>query len=308
MTKPVPPALLNGPFTRREATEAGASTSLLRGARFVRVHPTVWVHRDHTMSDHDHVVAARKAMPSTALLSHASRLLVLGLALTEVRPVHFTVQGDLHLALDGIVLHRTEVRPPCDDVGVTPAAALVQCAGTFPLRVVVAAGDWLLQHRHVTAETMAGTARLHRWRPGARQLTQVLALLDGRARSLPESYVRLYLQAAGLPTGVPNGPVMLGDDRLATGDLVLEEYRLVLEYEGRQHAEDAYQFGVDIERYRRLRRAGWDYLQVVAADLRRPRVLVERVHDELRRRGYDGPGPHFGAAWHALDCPIRVGR
>ncbi len=308
MTKPVPPALLHGPFTRQEAVDAGASTSLLRGARFVRIHPNVWVSRDHTMSVRDHLVAATKAMPSRALLSHASRLLELGLQVAPTRPVHLTVQGDLHRALDGIVLHRTEVLPPRDDVGVTPSAALVQCAATLPLRVVVAGADWLLNQDHATLETVEGTARLHRWRPGAREMRRALPLVDGRARSLPESFVRLYLQAAGLPTGVPNGPVMLGGERLAIGDLVLDEYHLVLEYEGRQHAEDAHQFGVDIERYRRLRRAGWAYVQVVAADLQRPRALVERVHDELRRRGYGGPGPHFGSLWHALDRPIRSGR
>ncbi|TCI99101.1 hypothetical protein [Aeromicrobium sp. IC_218] len=308
MTKPVPPPLLNGPFTRREAAEAGASTSLLRGSRFVRVHPTVWVHRDHAMSDHDHVVAAAKAMPEQALLSHASRLFTLGLEVARVRPVHFIVQGDLHLALDGIVVHRTAVLPPRDDIGVTPAAALVQCAESLSLASTVAAGDWLVHRGHTTVEELVATARLHRWRPGARQTLRVVHLVDGRSRSMPESWLRLRLRAAALPTGVPNGPVMLGGELLATGDLVLDEYHLVLEYEGRQHAEDAYQFGVDIERYRRLRRAGWGYLQVVASDLRRPRALVERVHDELRRRGYDGPGPHFGAAWHALDRPIRVGR
>ena len=78
-----------------------------------------------------------------------------------------------------------------------------------------------------------------------------------------------------------------------------------VEYEGRQHAFSTQQFRTDIDRYRRFRRHDWAYLQVTHEDLARPRALASKIHDELVRRGYDGPPPMFGRPWLAA---LRGGR
>ncbi|RLV55599.1 hypothetical protein D9V41_10980 [Aeromicrobium phragmitis] len=300
----VPDYFLNHPFTRAELVDAGISPRVLESSRFRRIHPRVWAHRDFVPSRADTVYAARLAMPPEARLSHESRLEVLGYPWPHVsRRVHFTIAGDLHLDLDGIFLHRTEVLPPCDDEGVTPAAAIVQMCAARSLLDVVKAGDWLLRHQHATREEIGEVARLHPWRPGAKGVRAVLPLLDGNAWALGESEVRVRLEAAGLPRPATNVPLYHGSVHLGTADLWLAQWRLAIEVEGQQHFVDPRQVESDVHRYAGYRRAGINYLQITKALRRQPRAMVTTVHRELVRLGYGGPPPRFGGRWHALLLP-----
>ena len=129
----------------------------------------------------------------------------------------------------------------------------------------------------------------------------VLPLLDARSRSLPESETRLVLEFAGLPRPEVNVEVVDHDGVfLGCGDLVYLLWKLLIEYEGRQHAFDVAQFESDIDRYAGFRRDGWEYLQVTQRKLRHPRSLVLEVHRALVSRGYDGPPPEFGRPWVSL--------
>lgn len=248
-------------------------------------------------------------MPGQARLSHESRIELLGYpGRTASGPVHFTVAGDLHLDLDGIFLHRTEVLPPCDDDGVRPGAALVQMSAESTLLELVKVGDWLMRHGHVTREEISEVARLHPWRPGARGVREVLPLLDDNAWSLGESEVRARLEAAGLPRAATNVPLYDGSIHLGTADLWLPQWRLAIEVEGQQHFEDPLQVEYDVHRYAGYRRAGIDYLQITKALRRQPRAMVNTVHRELVRLGYVGPAPRFGRRWHALSLPPRAHR
>src|SRR5262245_39263282 len=89
----VPPPLLSGPFTRRQAIDHGATKTMLAGSRFVRVHPRVWRHRDHEMSWEDEVLAARLALPATARLTHVTRIQALVSGFGPRSPLHFVIQG-----------------------------------------------------------------------------------------------------------------------------------------------------------------------------------------------------------------------
>lgn len=279
---------------------------MLRGKAWRRLHPRVWVHADHVMSHLDSISAARLAMPDAACLSHVSRLQYLGLDWGPHLPIHFTIPRDHHIALPDIFLHRTEVLPPVDDVGVVPAAAFIQYCADAELLDAVVVGDWLLHRHHATRADIAELAALHDWRPGARQAASVLHRLDGAARSPKESQVRAIMRSAGLPEPAVNAAVHHGSDQIAIVDLLLGEWRLALEYEGRQHALDTRQFQVDIVRYARLREAGYEYVQITQPMLNSPRALVTHIHQVLVRRGYGGPPPRFGRAWHALFEPIAV--
>jgi hypothetical protein len=277
----------------------------LDSACLVRPFPRVYALREHVMTDDDWILAAGLCMPSRAQLSHVSRLRAIGLDVGEVLPVHFTVAGDLHLDVDNIVLHRTEVLPPLDDLGVTPAAAFIQYCATARLIDAIAAGDWLLHRRHTTVIEVAELSRLQGWRPGAGQVRRVLPLLDAGAMSVRESMARVRLELAGLPRPEVNVPIEIDGDLLGIGDLLLRCVMLVLEYEGRHHAESAQQFNRDIHRYAAFRRHSVEYLQITNEMLQKPAVMVQRVHGRMRELGYDGPGPVFGDRWDSLSAPIR---
>lgn len=116
----------------------------------------------------------------------------------------------------------------------------------------------------------------------------------------------MVMCAAGLPKPEVNAPVFDGGERIAIADFLLEPWRLIVEYEGRQHALDTHQFQVDITRYARLRRAGYDYVQVTQQMLNQPRALATHIHQALIRRGFTGPPPRFGQEWDALFAKIAT--
>ena len=171
---------------------------MLQGKRFVRVHPRVWRHRDHQMSFGDHVQAAQLALPEGCHLTGISRLQVLGLEFGPVQPVRFVVKGDLHLALDGVFLHRTKRLPPLDGTGVAPAAAfLAYCARARALDAIKV-GDWLLHRKHMTLKEVRNLALADQWRAGGDEALWCLDHLDGASASLKESELRAVLNFAGI--------------------------------------------------------------------------------------------------------------
>lgn len=277
---------------------------MLSGKTWRRLHPRVWVHRDHIMTHHDDIAAAIMTMPKRSVLSHVSRIQMLGLDIGAHRPIHFTVSGDLHIDTEGVFLHRTEVLPPSTDRGVCPAAAFVQMCATSSLMDAVIAGDWLVANKHMSVAEALQVAYMHRWRPGALQAPVPLRLVNGRSRSPRETQVRLLMAAAGLPTPEVNADVYFNGMRIAIVDLLIPEWQLALEYEGRQHALNAAQFGTDIKRYAALRQAGFEYIQITNEMIQQPRALMIQIHQVLTRRGYDGPPPTFGARWNSLHRTI----
>ena len=308
MSRPprIPDLLTGRPFSREQALAAGLTSRQLRGRHLRRLFPRVYVEADHVMTDLDWIVAASLAMPPQAQLSHLTRINALGLEYGPLRPFQFVVGSDLHLDLPGIFLHRTELLPPLDDVGVTPAAAFIGYAASARMIDLICVGDWLLHRDHMALIEVAELARRDLWRPGSRQALRVLPYLDCRARSVKESETRALLIFAGLPVPEVNLDLFDGPTFLACVDLAYPVWRLIIEYEGRQHAEDPYQFNRDIGRYARLRDGSWEYVQITQELLRQPRALVIRVHRKLVERGYTGPAPVFGPTWLSLFEPVRL--
>lgn len=298
---PLPRAVLDGPFTSAHAASLGLSEKVLRGQRFRRLHPRVWVHVDRALTQEDRIRAAELALPSRAQVSHVTRIQRLGLDILDAEPLHFTIAGELHLALEGIRLHRTKVLPPLDDVGVTPAAAFVQMCADVRLIDAVIVGDWLLHRRHMSVAEVADLARRDHWRPGAHQVLAVLPHLDAGAESPKESETRAVLVFAGLPRPEVNANVVNPHGvLLGRGDLVFRLWKLLVEYEGRHHLTLVDQWNRDIDRYGGFRDDGWDYIQVTNEKLGRPKKLVSEVYGHLVRRGFDGPAPVFGPRWASL--------
>ena len=295
----IPPELLGGPFTRDYAATLGVSSRMLEGRRFVRIHPRVWRHRDHEMTAHDHVRAAALALPAHAHTTGITRIQQLGLDFGPHRPLRFVVPGDLHLALDGIFLHRTRALPPTDGVGVAPAGAFVAFCARARVLDAIKVGDWLLHHEHMGLAEVRDLALAQLWRDGAHETVWILDHLDAGSRSVRESEVRALLAFSGLPRPRVNVDVGLGGRRVI-GDLVLEEWGLVVEYEGLQHQTDRDQYVLDLSRYAEMRRASLGYVQVTHEHLRTPRVMVGRVYQALVERGYGGAPPTFGERWRSL--------
>lgn len=302
----LPPSLLDRPFTRAEAGALGLTSRMLQGKRFVRLFPRVWRHRDLVMTHARWVEAARLALPEGAVLTGITRIQQLGLDLGPTLPLHFVVQGELHLAFDGIFLHRSVLLPPLAADGVaTAAAAFVSCCTGARLIDAVKAGDWLLHRGHMTTDELAELLDGQPWRDGVEEARIVLPFLDGSSRSPKESETRMLIVGAELPHPAVNVVVPVIVETEVTGDLVFVPYRVVVEYEGRQHQEDRGQYLGDVDRYGLMRRHAVRYVQVTNEKLRTPRSVPRAVDAELRAAGYDGPPPRFDGLWPFLFRPVR---
>lgn len=274
---------------------------MLEHPRFEVVFPAVYALAGTSLTDLQLIDAADRALPGDARASHLTRLRRLGLGYGPGRPLHFTIGRDLHLDIPGIFLHRTVVMPPSSDAGVCPEAAFIGAASMLRVIDLVKIGDWLLHRDHMTTGSLLARIHADPWRPGAGAALAVLPMLDARSRSLPESETRLVLECSGLPRPEVNLDVVDDDGVfLGCGDLVYLLWKLLIEYEGRQHAFDDHQFEGDIDRYAGFRKDGWEYLQVTKRKLRHPRSLVLEVHRLLLARGYDGPPPQFDRRWQSL--------
>ena len=111
-------------------------------------------------------------------------------------------------------------------------------------------------------------------------------LLHPRAQSRPGSVLRYWLLASDLPDPEVQVPVCDRRGRVvAHGDLGYSHWKIVLEYEHRQHA-DPDRFRRDIDRYSLMGADGWLVLRFAGQHLVGPRTVVERTRSALLSRGW----------------------
>lgn len=156
--------LRKGPVHRRHALASGISRDVLEGVQFRRLHEAVYAHRDHQMTWEDHVEAARLALPATARTTGTTRLRQLGLDVGTPFPLHFVVEGDLHLELDDVFLHRTVKMPPADDEGVSVEAAFVALCAEARLIDAIRVGCFLLHKECLDGVLLDQVLSEEKWR------------------------------------------------------------------------------------------------------------------------------------------------
>lgn len=295
----LPQALVSGSFTRSQARAQGVTDRMLQGQRFVRVLPGVWASRDLTLTWEHRVAAARLALPRSAHPTGLTRIQMLGLDEGPRLPLHFVLQGDLHLALPGVFLHRTKKLAPLDEHGVGVAGAFISFCARARVVDAIRVGDWLLAAGHLTRGQLIELALAEPWRDGAHEAIWLCEHLDPRSRSLPESELRAVLGFAGLPAPEVN-PTLVLDGVTVSPDLLYREHRLIVEYQGAQHQVDRSIYVADLDRLELLRAHGFGCLEVPKERLAHARTLVGRVHKELNARGYAGRPPYLDDRWQRL--------
>lgn len=296
----VPDKFRQGPVHRAAALAHGITRDVLEGPQFDRVHESVYCHRDHELTWADRVEAARLALPGTARTTGITRIQQLGVNHGSADTLHFVVQGDLHLELEGVFLHRTVLMPPHDDQGVSTEAAFVAYCAEARLLDAIKVGSVLLNREQLDPDPLDQLLTEQPWRRGCAEARWVLPHLDERCRSLPEAELLALVLFASLPAPEVNQTIDLGSEDILTPDLWFEDHELAVEYEGSQHQEDRGQYNADIDRYKTYRRTDTAYEQVTKERLRSPKATVRQIHRALVDQGYDGPPPDFGELWQLL--------
>jgi hypothetical protein len=238
------------------------------------------------------VRAALQVLPQGALASHRTAAALMGAPAGASRPLDFTVRPGVYRARrPGLRIHVRSLAPEdeilLDGLPMTSGAQTwLDLAAVLSDDQLVAVGDalWRLGHldADVLAKRLAGAS-------GARGVDRARAcapLLSPLAMSRPESLLRFWLVASPLPDPQPQVPV---HDRwgrvVAHGDLGYPEWRVLVEYEGRQHAEHE-QFGRDVDRYSLMAADGWLVLRFAGRHITGPTVVVERTRRALLSRGW----------------------
>lgn len=150
------------------------------------------------------------------------------------------------------------------------------------LHELVVVADGMAQRWPATVPALSAAVTAGRGQRGVRAARRAVDLVDPRAESAMESWVRVVLAEAGLPRPVPQ--LVVRDERsrfVARVDLAWPRHRLVLEYDGDHHRDRA-TWVKDLRRREELERLGWTVLVVTAVDvLSSPASVVHRVASRL---------------------------
>lgn len=288
----VPEELRDRPFTSAQAARSGVTWKALQSRRFRRLFPDVYV---WSGLDVDLLVRVRGALlklPPDAVVSGVTAARLWGFDPIGHRELHFATRSDVRTRLP-VRLHRhlhevARVRRH----GVPTTAAprtVVDCARELGMVQLVQLIDHLVHVGALTREQLFGycwSRHLH----GVRRARRALVLAEDGAESPRETALRLMIVLARLPRPRPNVDVLDASGRfVARVDLLIEEYAVVVEYDGRQHETDAWQWQRDRVRREELEALGYRVIVVTAVDMRRPEQVIRRIHRALADRGYEGP-------------------
>ena len=298
-SRALPPTLATGSFTTADAYAAGLSRKSLRGPTVRRLHRGVYVPSSRVVGVRDEVHAARLALPIPILVTGVTALWCYGVEVGRPRPLQFVTTHPHQVRRPGLQVSRTGNLPPARGRSVSPEHAFAVAARRLNLLELVTAGDWLVRRNRTTPPRLVAYARVHRG-AGAALVRRAAALVRDRVDSPRETKLRLCLVLAGLPEPECNPLLGTADYPIGRVDLLLEAYKLILEYEGDQHRTDKGQWNTDIYRVEEFTSEGYRVLRVTAEHMHQPRILVRRVHAALVKGGYTGPAPAFTAEWTAL--------
>lgn len=278
------------PFTRGDLERAGIEDNLVRRREYVAIVKGVWIQADAR----DHLTLIRAALrihPADAFASHLSAAAVLGLPVPESAFAHVTVSKpeDRH--------YRSQIKPHVtqrprrvivlNGIRTTdPIATFVDCAGWLSLVDLVVLGDALVKKFKIrpvelrrackqSVDYYAGLARL--------AADYVREGVD----SPMETRLRMLIVLAGLPEPDVNVATFHDDGSWHRRfDLCYPSIRLIVEYEGRQHADDPRQWNSDIGRREEFDDDGYRILLVTAEGIyQNPARTLLRIRRQLVLRG-----------------------
>jgi very-short-patch-repair endonuclease len=284
------------PFTRAMLRFRGLDPNVVRRSEFCQVIRSVWVRRDAVDED-TRIRAALALHPDDAVASHFSAARLLELPVPEHLFEHVTVFRPEDRRWRPELKTHVTTRPRkvvvirgirCTD----PVTTFIQLAGVLPLVDRVVLGDALVKRYKIAPGRLVRACRESRDHHAGAALAAALWVRRG-VDSPMESRLRMLLVLAGLPE--PKIDVRVYDDSGVLRrryDLCYPEFRLIVEYDGRQHAEDIAQWESDLQRREELDDEEYRILVVTARGVFvEPERTIERVRRQLIARGFPGKLP-----------------
>ncbi len=278
------------PFTKEDLRAAGLNVGRVRRRHYVSLVTGVWIHRD-ARDSLSMIRAALRIHPDDAFASHLSAAEVLGLPVPESAFVHVTVthQEDRH--------YRAQIKPHVtsrprriivvDGIRTTdPIATFIDCAGWLSLVDQVVLGDALVRKYGIDPADLRRACRISSdYYAG---LARMAADLVREGVDSPmETRLRMLIVLAGLPEPDVNVVISWADGAWRRRfDLCYRGIRLIVEYDGRQHAESRHQWQADLERREEFDDQGYRILVVTSVGIyQEPDRTLHRIRRQLVLRG-----------------------
>lgn len=300
------PALdLQHPFTTAQALGAGIAPSRLRTAEFRRLAKGKYV---STLRAPDAVLMAEAALlghPPDAFVTHTTAARLYGMPVPLDTTAHVGVShGDRRRRRTNVRSHvvaaDTEVVVWRGVRASAPAYVFIQLAELLPLVELVVQGDYLVRQGCFTPDQLVAICASSTEDYASRALLAARLVRHG-VDSPMETRLRLLLVLAGLPEPTVNHVLRDASGRVRRRfDLCYPGLRLIVEYDGRQHAEDPAQYDHDRDRREELDELGWRVIVVTSEGIYRdPERTLRRVQAALRARGASDLPAHFRRGWRS---------
>jgi very-short-patch-repair endonuclease len=278
---------VDGPFLGTEALAAGDLTAYQLRSRFVALHQDVYLGKDAELTPVLRAKACWLRSRRRGILAGFSAAALHGARWID--PAHPAAIIDTNRRRTAGVrvweecIDRDEISTVDGMRLTTPARTALDLAKRYPMDVSVAAIDALAQAVELKPVDIDLLIDRYRGRRGMRRARAALELIDDGAQSPKETWLRLLLVRAGLPS--PQTQIAVRDEwgyAKAYLDMGWEELKVAVEYDGDQHRTDRSQYVKDIRRLEMLERMGWIVIRVIAED--HPEDIVRRVREALAQR------------------------
>lgn len=283
---------LTGPFTLQRGLEAGLTEPVLRGTAYRRLFHSVYAPVQLTPTITVRARAALLVAPKGALLGRHTAATLWGGVVPATPDIQLDIPPGSRLRVAGVDARVRRAPDAALHHGLpvtTPTQTFVDLA-ELDLVDLVVLGDSLVRAGVVTPPQLVNAATAFRGRR-ARHVRRAAALVRQGVDSPMETRLRLLLVLAGLPEPVVNHPLRDDTGRVRYRlDLAYPQWRIAIEYDGRQHAENTAQWRWDVQRREDLDADGWRLVVVLSGDLdRSPGRTIERVQSAARAQGVSLP-------------------
>ena len=282
---------IRNPFTRADARAAGITVKELISSRYQKVFYNLYVSADVVLTAQVRAKAALRLASVDGYASHHTAAELWGLPVPHDDHTHITVpEHGERLRRQGVKSHvgqgdaRRTLR-----AGIpmsTPEQTFIDLAASgVKLVDLVVLGDAMLKAKLTTVPILIEAVEA--WHGfGTRLALRAARLMREGVDSPMETRVRLLIVLAGLPEPSVN-VIVRGEDgswRMRF-DLCYLDQRLIVEYDGRQHADSQEQWERDIYRREDLDRMDYRLLIVTSRGVySEPERTLERVRAALRER------------------------
>lgn len=291
-TPPAASAEQAGVFTREQAVAAGYTNyrirNLLAQRRWSVVLGSVYIETATTLTPASLAHAARLAGGLGVVVSHTTAGLFHRLRVPADPELHVIAERNRRIRIPGLRAHRIEVRESemvlVDGIVVTD---LVRTVADLLLWLPEEAGRAMLtdalRRRLCTIDEVRRQLVRMGVRHGRDRAWSVLADLAASPYSEGEVKVHRLLRRARIEGWVANAAVHDGEGLIGYVDLLFEDSKVVVEFDGRAFHSDEVAFQRDRTRQNRLILAGYIPLRFTWDDVvHRPEHVVAEIRAALR--------------------------